>query len=398
MQVDVEQSVELAGDRAEGAAQPTTENCPGSFSPASDKPDLVIDPSDLPATARALRDLLAQSGQVFDRGGPVKVISGTTGGSPAAKTMSVSRVVCEAHRLCRPVKLVGEEIAPITLPNAVARMYLEMDGEWNLPSLAGICTAPLLSADGSIRTAAGYDQSTRLWCVGIPDLQVPERPTRDDAAAELRLLRKTFQTFPFADAVRRHYPERGVEVVDIDHSPGMDESAFLVGLLTAVCRPSLPLAPGFLFGGPEISGSATGKGKLVRSMSLIVYGVEPHAFTKGGDRQELDKRLAAALIVAAPILLLDNVNNTRLRSDLLASVLTERLAKVRLLGRNQMVALNSSAFIAVTGNGVTLAEDLVRRFVVTKFDACCEDPEQRPFTAGSLRAFKKTEQSCSQQR
>jgi hypothetical protein len=68
-----------------------------------------------------------------------------------------------------------------------------MEGEWNLPTLAGICTAPLLSADGSIRTAAGYDQATGLWCASIPDLQVPERPTRDEAAAALRFLRKTFR-------------------------------------------------------------------------------------------------------------------------------------------------------------------------------------------------------------
>ena len=61
MQVKVEESVQLVSDRAESTAQSITENCPGSFSPASDKPDLVIDPSDLPATARALRDLLARS-------------------------------------------------------------------------------------------------------------------------------------------------------------------------------------------------------------------------------------------------------------------------------------------------------------------------------------------------
>ena len=103
--------------------------------------------------------------------------------------------------------------------------------------------------------------------------------------------------------------------MNLDLPPGIDESAFLVGLFTAICRPSLWLVPGLLVRAPEISGAGTGKGLLVRSICAIAFGVQPRAFTKGGDRQELDKRLASELIEAAPILFLDNVNGTILRSD-----------------------------------------------------------------------------------
>ena len=157
-----------------------------------------------------------------------------------------------------------------------------------------------------------------------------------------------------------------------------------LSLLTAICRPSLWLAPGLLVRAPEISGAGTGKGLLVRSICAIAFGVQPRAFTKGGDRQELDKRLASELIEAAPILFLDNVNGTMLRSDTLASVLTERPARVRPLGRTQMVGLNSTAFVALTGNGLSVSEDLARRFMVCEFDAQCEDPEQRKFASGLL--------------
>src|SRR5262249_18829233 len=152
-------------------------------------------------------------------------------------------------------------------------------------------------------------------------------------------------------------------------SPGLDESTFLVGLLTAICRPNLKLAPGFLVRAPEVSSAGTGKGLLVRSISAIAFGVRPRAFTTGGDRRELDKRLASDLIEAAPVLFLDNVNGSMLRSDTLASVLTERPARVRPLGRTGMVALNSTAFIAVTGNGLRVSEDLARRFIVCELDA-----------------------------
>lgn len=44
-----------------------------------------------------------------------------------------------------------------------------------------------------------------------------------------------------------------------------------------------------------------------------------------------------------------------------------------------MVPLNSSAFVALTGNGLSLAEDLARRFLVIELDPRTEDPETRSF-------------------
>jgi putative DNA primase/helicase len=213
-------------------------------------------------------------------------------------------------------------------------------------------------------------------------VDLPTRPTIDDASDALDVLRLTFRTFPFADAVRRR--EGVIDVVDLNHPPGQDESAFLVALMTAICRPSLWLAPGFLITAPAVSGAGSGKGLLVRAINAIAFGVQPRAFTMGGERHELDKRLAAELIEAQPALFLDNANGTALRSDLLASVLTERPARVRVLGQTRMVCLNSTAFLAITGNGLSVTEDLARRFIYCELDARCEDPESRPFAAGFL--------------
>ena len=263
-------------------------------------------------------------------------------------------------------------------------MYLDLGGEWNLQPLAGITTAPSLTADGTVRAAEGYDPISQLWCATIPPLTIPEQPSREQAEAALRVLRETFRTFPFADALRRKDKDLQLEVVDLDQPPGVDESAFLVSLLTATCRPHLWLAPGFLVRAPEISGAGTGKGLIVRSICAIAFGIQPRAFTKGADRQELDKRLASDLIKAIQVLFLDNFNSAMLRSEILASVLTERRTCVRPLGRTGMVALNSTAFIAVTGNGLSVSEDLARRFMVSELDAQCEDPEQRPFATDFL--------------
>jgi putative DNA primase/helicase len=354
------------------------------------KPDLVVHGSDLPATAEALRDLLAASGRLFDRGMPMRIIKPADGGPPSATRLTKHNVVIEAHRLCQPVRFDAKgHRQPITLPDRVAQMYLDMAGEWDLPPLAGISTAPLLSADGNVRVADGYDPETALWCCHIPMLTLPPRPSRTDAGAALRRLRKAFRTFPFGDASRRWDTSHGVEMVDLLEPPGRDESAFLVALMTAVCRPSLWLAPGMLFTAPAVSGAGSGKGLLVRAICAIAFSIRPRAFTTGGERHELDKRLAAELIEAQPALFLDNANGVTLRSDTLASVLTERPARVRVLGETRMVPLNSAAFVALTGNGLTVTEDLARRFILCELDARCEDPETRPFAAGFLEDIER---------
>jgi hypothetical protein len=173
-------------------------------------------------------------------------------------------------------------------------MSLAMAHEWKLRPLVGICTAPLLAVGGSIRTAEGYDRGTRLWCANVPTLQVPESPRRADAEAALRRLRKAFRTFPFADAVRNMDFELGAEVVDLDRAPGRDESAFLVGLLTAVCRPHLPLAPGLLIRAPEIADTGLRNLPCVRPP-----GREASPVPRVAEQRGMGMRFRAACMPAA---------------------------------------------------------------------------------------------------
>ena len=216
----------------------------------------------------------------------------------------------------------------------------------------------------------------------------PDRPTKDEAAAALLLLRRTFATFCFADAETVEDQVRGVAVVDTTKPPAKDESGFLAALLTAVCRPSLHLAPGVLLRAAPMSGAGAGKGLLARCMCIIAFGREPHAVTAGANAEELEKRISAELIEGGPALFLDNLNSTTFRSDLLASAITERPARVRVLGKSLMVPLCASAFIVLTGNGLSVSEDLARRFIAIDLDPGTEDPEARPFR-GDIRTEVK---------
>jgi hypothetical protein len=194
-----------------------------------------------------------------------------------------------------------------------------------------------------------------------------------------------FRTFCFADAPKiTKGGADGIDVVDLSKPIGADESAFLCSLMTAVCRPSLWLAPGTVFRAPPMSGAGSGKGLLVRCINAIAFGRKPSAIAASFNREEQEKGIVTGLIAAGPSLFLDNFNNMTLKSAALASALTERPSKVRLFGRLATVSLNAAAFVALTGNGLRLSEDIVRRFIATELDAYMEDPEQRRFAVNAL--------------
>jgi hypothetical protein len=350
------------------------------------KPRLLVDYCSPDQTVADLRDLLAAAGQLYDRGVPVRLFFDKMQGGTIAQAMSADALVMMAHSISRPYaakrkKDGSTDEVDALLPRSSAVMYLEWRGGWELPPLNGIATAPLLYGDGTIKTAEGYDPASGMWCEGMPDLTlvIPERPTKDDAMLALLRIRETFKSFCFADAEMIENPATSVPFVDVSRPPGRDESSFLIALLTAVCRPSLHLAPGLLVRAPPLSGAGAGKGLLARCICLIAFGREPHAVTAGGTAEELEKRVAAELIEGGPSLFIDNLNNTTVKSDLLASAITERPARVRLLGKSQMVPLNATAFVVLTGNGLTVAEDLTRRFLTVDLDPRTEDPEARRF-------------------
>ena len=121
---------------------------------------------------------------------------------------------------------------------------------------------------------------------------------------------------------------------------------------------------------------------------MIAYGIMPSPFTFGHDKAEFDKVLVTALLSSAPVVFTDNINGVLLRSETLASVLTQRPSQVRILGHSTMLPLNCAAFITLTGNGLTVAQDLARRFIWVHIDPKLEDPESRLFAEGFLDEIK----------
>jgi hypothetical protein len=184
-----------------------------------EKPRLLVEKFNPDTTVSALRDVLSDRGGLYDRGVPVRLVFHQMEKGMVAQVMKPDLLVLRAHQVCRPYALKETKNGLIevntALPRQFAVMYLDWQGEWRLRPLNGIASAPLLHNDGAISCNEGYDQKSGMWCENVPDLHglIPERPTKEDAIAALDIIRETFKTFCFADAITID-DRSGVAVVD----------------------------------------------------------------------------------------------------------------------------------------------------------------------------------------
>jgi hypothetical protein len=360
------------------------------------KPKIYISKTNPDEGVKQISLMFSKCGRVLNRGNPVFIVNDKIIKGHIAVSLDQHSGVVIAHEICRPWGHVrrGNYIYEenVAVPATIMQMYLSRpDYHQSLPSLRGITSAPQLKEGGSFYCNEGYDRESCYFVEAIPEIKdlVPEFPSINDAHDALKLIRDQLSTFCFADS-EKVLDEAGVYRVDINNPPALNESSALCALLTAVCRASLDLAPLICITAAETSGAGTGKGKLFRMICEIAFGRQPTAFTAGQktNSEEIDKRIGASLIEGAQSIMLDNLNGMTLRSDTLASIVTENPATIRELGKSKMLKVTPSCFIGLTGNGLTLSEDLIRRAVTIELDAGIEDPESRRFLDDPVKTAK----------
>ena len=94
---------------------------------------------------------------------------------------------------------------PIHPPVDPAQVLLKRFGDWEFPELAGIINTPTLRPDGTILKDEGYDPATQLLLIDPPAMpEIPEHPTKEDAAGALDTLKNDLLfEFMFDDDDRR---------------------------------------------------------------------------------------------------------------------------------------------------------------------------------------------------
>lgn len=325
---------------------------------------------------RQLRDLVADAGMalaahnvppvVYDRGGcMVRVRGDRVQGTvieplPAdAVRLTLSHAADWFHvRETKDGEVWTDE--PPTM--AAVDALLSLPAWPGVPDLAGVVTAPIFTADGSLLTEPGYHAPSGYLFKpddGMAFLAVPERPTAAEVAAAVTLLNEPIEEFPFADAASR--------------------AAALCVMVEPFARELIDgPTPLRLFEAPT---EGTGKTLLLQTVTAPAFGrvVDPIQEVEGVE--EWRKTLFAALLENPGLVFIDNVNK-RLDSGPLAAAITARRMRQRVLGVSRTQSVAVKCLWAATGNNVGMSRELVRRTI----PATLLPESERPYEG---RTFKR---------
>jgi hypothetical protein len=245
---------------------------------------------------------------------------------------------------------VETEVSP---PLDVVRDTLSLRG-WQLPPLLSIIEVPVICSDGTIIDKIGYDAKTCLYYHPSPELRVPpvpDTPTESDVKAAKALLLEVICNFPF----------------DSEASGANAVAAMLTPIVRPVIDGLVPLA---VFDKPQ---PGTGASLLADVIAFIATGQT--AGMLGGQRKEEEwrKAITTILLSGRSVICVDNIDGV-LDSTSLATVLTARVWRDRILGRNEEVLLPNMATWIANGNNIRLAGDLPRRAYRVRLDAQLAQP------------------------
>ncbi len=220
------------------------------------------------------------------------------------------------------------------------------------PQLRALVELPIVRADGSLTTTAGYDAATRRYYAppkgADPVPAVPDTPSAAELQQAVELITEdALADFPFVDAASR-----------------ANALAFLL-------TPTLPL----LIGDPALAPlqlidaaqQGSGKTSFVHLGAMIATGRPAPMMALPDTDEELRKQITSALAEGAQLMAYDNVER-RVDSPHLARALTSPIWKDRLLSTNRTVEVPTGGLWAVTGNNLALGGDLGRRCVLIRLD------------------------------
>jgi len=294
--------------------------------------------SDAAMNRNSVLEVLRKEDTVFEYSGMVAVIAGD---SLCILNNDNSAGYLNSFFIATKTLKKGESV-PMQIPKDLIRDLVSLNGGTRaLKPLKAIIHTPTMCPNGRMLEAPGYDGTTELFYApsNLDPLAVPVEPTDKEVKDAVKTL-----LYPF-----REFPMGGSD----------DRAALLSALLTAVCRPVLDITPGFTF-----NSSVTGAGKtlLARCVAVLAEGKDPAVTTAPSDPEEWRKKIFASLTAARNVMFIDNVYGL-LRSATLDAILTNGAYQDRVLGASKEVEVSVRSLWLITGNSMTLSEDLARRMI-----------------------------------
>jgi hypothetical protein len=310
-------------------------------------------------------DCMTRSQRFFNRG-PALVAVDDRANVLALEEASLGYHISHHLKFQKPDRRgVPQNIDP---PAAMLKQVLSLRHTRQLPSLETQATAPLMRPDGSIVDRPGFDPATGVFFAfdrALYDV-IAAKPDEKAANEALNCLLTPFQHFVFADSASK--------------------SALLAMIFTAILRPILPTAPGFVITSPNVG---DGKSLLMQTLAALGIGRTVGVFSPlgGHDDEEHRKRLYAIVEGGEHLaMIFDNVTEPQ-RSQTVAAFLTATAWSDRPLAVSRIGGgYPTRVLFGMTGRNVLIEGDLPRRMLVCRLAAHAETALLRTYDFDPLVA------------
>ena len=272
------------------------------------------------------------------------------------------------YRMTQQSEEKGGELkaTPADPPKKLAALIQANIGKLPFYTVRAMVTAPTIDlTSGEIIDVPGINPRTGLLAVFDPGEFPTVKRGLTQAEAKERLdevFHDLLRGFPFDDGER-----------------GASAAVAMSTLITPLLRATMVSAPLHAI---DAAAPGTGKTMLSEISGILATGAKPAASAWSRDEEENEKRLGAALMQKASVLLLDNLEakkGDKLEGNMMCMVLTSEMVSIRVLGTHGKANLSTKTFIMATGNNIVVAGDMVRRVVKCRLDAKMARPETRSF-------------------
>ncbi len=343
----------------------------GTMMPLS-RPAIRVEPGQRPAAVRAAESALIAAGEAYQQGerlvriARIDTDSDSGGVSRGAGSLIITAVTQDwlSHALARVADWETldkrGQLKVIDPPIAVARELLALSGQWRLPVLRGIVTAPTLRTDGSLLDRDGYDARSGLY-VDFGAVEYPPinpTPSVHEAQEALLALRDLLSECAFVGGAQ---------------SPSA--IAMLAAIITAIVRGALDTAPALAVTAKQAS---SGKTALAHIIARILTGREAAVIPLDQEAAELGRRLLAVLLTGDQVVCLDNAVDP-VDSAALCAALTSGSYQDRIIRSSTMARVSTAVMMIITGNGLRLVGDLTTRALGCALDTGLDRPQERAY-------------------
>lgn len=328
----------------------------------------------LPCEGHELSKFAAEVGEVLSHNGVYRrqdVIMTIDRERGVMVPMEANRFRTYVERHCRPARFVWgknnprPEMRPMTMSREVATGTLASDDfvEQQRPlQRVNLVPSPVMRQSGAdagkvVLLGPGYDAESRTFTVGVEGVEVRTDMEMEEAREVLENLLKEF---PFA--------ERG------KHGASRSKAVHIAAMLSVYAPGLIPLAaarPGVLW---IANAPRSGKTLLAKTVQVPVFGTAKVTAMK--TEEEFDKVLDTAALESWPVLFLDNLTGL-FRSPSLDAFMTSPTRRSRLMASQRSFEAQRTTQVLVTGNNLTLSEDLEERFLICELFLESMDPRDR---------------------